>query len=126
MAFRFHRSFRILPGVRLNLSKSGLSASLGIRGAHVTVGAKGTRTSVGLPGTGLSYTSYSPFKRTEGAPMSAGLLAKPESEAVVQSAEVAAEHAQEEPAAWSGLKIFGVLFALSFFLSFVILGLASK
>jgi hypothetical protein len=57
--------------------------------------------------------------------MSAGQLANPESQGVVQSVE-AIEHAQEEPAAWSGLKIFGVIFALSFFLCFVVLGLASK
>ncbi len=57
MGFRFLRSFRLLPGIRLNLSKSGISASLGIRDAHVTVGPRGTTTSVGLPGTGLSYTS---------------------------------------------------------------------
>src|ERR1700716_1806153 len=57
--FRFRRSKRILPGVRLNLSKSGMSVSMGPRGAHYTVGPRGTRTTVGIPGTGLSYTTYS-------------------------------------------------------------------
>jgi hypothetical protein len=56
MGFRFRRSFSILPGIRLNLGKRGISASIGVRGAHVTFGPTGTRTTVGLPGSGLSYT----------------------------------------------------------------------
>jgi hypothetical protein len=59
MGFRFHRSIRLLPGVRLNLSKSGVSASVGTRGAWFTLGAKGARTTVGIPGTGISYTTTS-------------------------------------------------------------------
>jgi hypothetical protein len=51
----------VFPGLRLNLSKSGASVSLGGRGFHYTVGPKGTRTSVGLPGTGLSWTEYTPY-----------------------------------------------------------------
>ncbi|SRR5258706_4674393 len=55
--FRFRRSFRILPGLRLNLGKRSSSVSVGGRGAHVTFGGpRGTRTTIGLPGTGLSYT----------------------------------------------------------------------
>ena len=55
MGFRFYRSRRILPGVRANLSKSGLSATVGIRGANVNISTKGKRYTVGLPGTGLSH-----------------------------------------------------------------------
>jgi hypothetical protein len=53
---RFRRTFRIGPGLRLNLSKSGVSASVGRRGLWFTVGPRGTRETVGIPGTGLSYT----------------------------------------------------------------------
>jgi len=56
MGLRFHRSIKLLPGIRLNFGKRGISASIGVRGAHVTYGPSGTRTTVGLPGTGLSYT----------------------------------------------------------------------
>jgi len=56
MGFRFRRSIRILPGIRLNLSKSGVSTSIGVRGAHVTMGHGKVRETIGLPGTGLSYT----------------------------------------------------------------------
>jgi hypothetical protein len=56
MGFRFHRSINLLPGIRINLGKRGLSTSIGVRGAHVTFGETGTRTTVGLPGSALSYT----------------------------------------------------------------------
>ncbi len=58
MGFRFRRRLRLLPGVRLNVSKAGFaSISAGVRGLTLNLGRKGTRTTVGLPGSGLSYTS---------------------------------------------------------------------
>lgn len=56
MGFRFRRSVRITPGIRINFSKSGLSYSFGGRGATVNVGPKGTRATYGIPGTGLTYS----------------------------------------------------------------------
>ncbi len=56
MGFRFRRSFRLMPGIRLNLSKSGVSTSIGRRGAWFTIGPRGARATVGIPGTGVSYT----------------------------------------------------------------------
>lgn len=56
---RFRRSVRILPGVRVNVGKTGISTSIGGRGARVTLGHGHTRATVGLPGTGLSYTEVS-------------------------------------------------------------------
>lgn len=55
MGWRFRKSIRILPGVRINLSKSGISTSVGPRGAKVTFGPNGTYVNAGIPGTGL-YT----------------------------------------------------------------------
>jgi hypothetical protein len=55
MAFRFQKRISILPGVRINLSKSGVSASLGPRGADVNIGKDGVTANAGIPGTGLSY-----------------------------------------------------------------------
>jgi len=62
---RFRRSFRIGPGLRVNIGKRGASLSAGVRGAHVTIGKDGVRTTVGLPGTGLSYTEHSGRPRTD-------------------------------------------------------------
>lgn len=53
MALRFRRTVKIAPGVRLNLTKTGISARVGPRGAGVTMGTSGTTVSAGLPGTGL-------------------------------------------------------------------------
>ena len=55
MPLRFRRSLRLLPGVKLNLSKTGTSVSLGGRGATVNISKRGVYGSVGLPGTGLSF-----------------------------------------------------------------------
>ncbi|MHB8689007.1 MAG: DUF4236 domain-containing protein [Candidatus Dormibacteraceae bacterium] len=64
MPLRFYRRASILPGVRLNLSRSGPSLSLGVRGVHMTVGnRRGTRYSMGIPGTGLAwYTTVHPHR----------------------------------------------------------------
>jgi hypothetical protein len=56
VSWRFHRVISIIPGlVRLNLSKGGLSGSVGPRGADVNIGKHGVTTNAGIPGTGLSY-----------------------------------------------------------------------
>ncbi|EPT2363260.1 DUF4236 domain-containing protein, partial [Escherichia coli] len=57
MSLRFRQTFTLFPGVRLNIGKRGISASIGVPGATVNVGKKGVRATVGLPGTGLSYTT---------------------------------------------------------------------
>lgn len=58
MGFRVRRSFSLAPGVRLNLSKSGFSTSLGARGCSVNIGRRGVSSSLGIPGTGLSSRTY--------------------------------------------------------------------
>ncbi|MCE8025241.1 DUF4236 domain-containing protein [Billgrantia aerodenitrificans] len=55
MALRFRRRIRIAPGISLNLSKSGIGASIGPRGAKISVGSRGVYANVGLPGTGLAF-----------------------------------------------------------------------
>lgn len=54
MAIRFRKSLKIAPGLRLNVSTKGVSASIGRKGAMVNVSKRGTRVTAGLPGTGLS------------------------------------------------------------------------
>jgi hypothetical protein len=60
MGFRFRRSIRVAPGVRININKKSTSVTVGGKGFHHTVNSKGRRTTtVGLPGTGLSYQHVS-------------------------------------------------------------------
>jgi hypothetical protein len=57
MGLRFHKSISLLPGVKLNISKTGISASVGGKGATVNIGKGGrVRGTVGAPGTGISYS----------------------------------------------------------------------
>lgn len=53
MSLRFRRSIKLAPGIRMNLSGSGISWSLGPRGASVGIGKRGTFLNTGIPGTGL-------------------------------------------------------------------------
>jgi Protein of unknown function (DUF4236) len=56
MGLRFQRRVRLAPGLRLNLSKTGIGGSLGRTGLRVWIDATGKKYfSIGLPGTGLSY-----------------------------------------------------------------------
>ena len=57
MSFRFNKRIKIAPGVRINLGRTGISTSFGVKGASVNVGRGKTRLTVGLPGTGLSSVS---------------------------------------------------------------------
>jgi len=66
MSFRFWRRVKIVPGLTLNLSKSGGSLSFGPRGAKFTVGSRGKRATMGIPGTGLFYTTTLPGGKAGG------------------------------------------------------------
>jgi hypothetical protein len=57
MGLRFQRALRIFPWLRVNVSKSGVSGSLGPRGADINIGRHGVTTNAGVPGTGISYRS---------------------------------------------------------------------
>jgi hypothetical protein len=57
---RFRKSINLGGGARLNLSKSGIGASVGGKGFRVTKKAGGgTRTTASIPGTGISYVKDS-------------------------------------------------------------------
>ena len=53
MGIRFRKYIKILPGVRLNISKSGVSTRIGPRGLSVNIGKRGTYLNAGIPGTGI-------------------------------------------------------------------------
>lgn len=53
MAWQYRKRIKIIPGVHLNLSRSGISTSIGVRGASVTLGKNGSYLNTGIPGTGI-------------------------------------------------------------------------
>jgi hypothetical protein len=54
MAWRFRKSFKVLPGVRLNVSTRGVSTSIGGAPFTVNIGSRGVHQTLSIPGTGLS------------------------------------------------------------------------
>lgn len=58
MPIRFRKSFKIFPGVKVNVSKGGVSVSVGKPGATLNFSKHGVRQTIGVPGSGVSHTSY--------------------------------------------------------------------
>lgn len=65
MGFRFKKVIQIAPGVKLNISKSGISTSLGPNGATMNIGKNGVKGTLGIPGSGLSYQKQLVNKKGE-------------------------------------------------------------
>ena len=60
MGMRFNKSIKLGKYLKINISKSGISATVGKKGASVNIGSKGTFLNLspalaGLTGTGMSY-----------------------------------------------------------------------
>ena len=56
MGLRYRKSINLGGGFRINISKSGIGYSWGVKGYRITKTAKGrTRTTASIPGTGISY-----------------------------------------------------------------------
>lgn len=53
MAWSFRKRIKVIPGIHLNISKSSISTTIGVRGASVNLGRNGAFLNTGIPGTGL-------------------------------------------------------------------------
>lgn len=53
MAWSFRKRVKVLPGLWLNFSKSGISTTIGAKGANMNLSKRGVYGTVGIPGTGL-------------------------------------------------------------------------
>lgn len=63
MGWGFRKSIKIAPGVRINLSKKGVSASLGTKG--LTYNTRG-RVTASIPGSGIRYTQNLNSRKSSG------------------------------------------------------------
>lgn len=90
MSLRFRQTFTLFPGVRINIGKRGISASIGIPGATVNVGQKGIRATVGLHGSGLSYTT--PILPHKVKPSVTNLLSSPSTDTHFEITETAPDN----------------------------------
>ena len=69
MGWRYRKSKKILPGVRINFNKNSTSITFGEKGLHYTVSSTGKKTTtVGIPGTGLSYSTSAGNKKSAQQP----------------------------------------------------------
>ncbi|MDO4865716.1 MAG: DUF4236 domain-containing protein [Clostridia bacterium] len=68
---RFRKSIQIFKGLKLNFSKSGVTATIGGKGISANVGAKGVFLNTSIPGTGLydrkKVLDFSGDKKSQGA-----------------------------------------------------------
>jgi hypothetical protein len=55
MGWRYRKSFKLLPGVRVNVSSRGVSTTIGGKALSVNVGSRGTFLNAGIPGSGFSH-----------------------------------------------------------------------
>ncbi|HEY0073676.1 MAG TPA: DUF4236 domain-containing protein [Abditibacteriaceae bacterium] len=57
MGWRFQKTLKVAPGVRLNIGLKSIGVSIGRKGARISSNTRtGTHATIGLFGTGLSYT----------------------------------------------------------------------
>ena len=67
MGFRYRKSINLGGGFRINISKSGIGYSWGVKGYRITRTAKGTtRRTTSIPGTGISFVDETGKKKQPG------------------------------------------------------------
>lgn len=60
MALRFRKSIKLAPGIRMNLSKSGIGWTLGPRGASIGIGKRGANLNTSF----LGFSASHPLRRS--------------------------------------------------------------
>lgn len=63
MRIRFRKYLTLGKLFRLNISKSGISATVGVKGASINIGKNGTYLNTGIPGTGIYSREKLPSNR---------------------------------------------------------------
>jgi hypothetical protein len=86
MPVRIRKSFNLFPGVKVNMSKGGMSITVGRKGFHLNFSKRGVRQTVGLPGSGISESSYLFKNKTD-----------EEKEKETEKDERSSEEAEEKP-----------------------------
>lgn len=96
MASYFRKSFKIAPGIHINLSKRGTGISIGARGAHISLSPTGRVTkTVNIPGTGIYYRDVDTLHsnpKSKQAHRDTSVPASPTPEAPAVHQIVAVEH----------------------------------
>lgn len=65
MGLRYRKSFKVAPGVRINVSNKSVGVSVGCKGYRKSVNSSGrVTTTIGIPGTGISYVDTKNIKKS--------------------------------------------------------------
>lgn len=67
MTWRFRKSFKLLPGIRLSLTPRGISTTIGVAPLSVNIGPRGLFANTAIPGTGVWSRT-----RLDGGPSTSG------------------------------------------------------
>lgn len=65
MAWRYRKSVKLFPGVRINISNRGISTTVGVKGLSVNYSKRGTYLNTGIPGTGMYQRTRIDNKSTQ-------------------------------------------------------------
>lgn len=69
MGLNYRKRIKIAPGVKLNVTKNGISSvSVGKRGASVNINKRGSQATFGIPGSGISYKTKRSNKKKAATP----------------------------------------------------------
>jgi tetratricopeptide (TPR) repeat protein len=64
MGFRFRKSMKIAPGIRLTFGKRSIGISAGVPGSRISLNSSGrVTTSAGIPGSGLYWTESTSLRK---------------------------------------------------------------
>lgn len=77
MGLNFYKGINLGAGFRLNVTKSGLGLSGGVRGLRVGLGPRGGRFQATLPGTGIYYRKTAGWKTLKGGGITSGAQDSP-------------------------------------------------
>lgn len=107
MPIRFRKSFKIFPGVKVHVSKGGVSLSVGGPGATLNFSRRGVRQTIGIPGSGVSASSYL-FKKDSKSDMEKDKDKDNESDNDRKKESDRADHEEEEEQAGGEVGCFPV------------------
>jgi len=58
MPLRFRRTYKIFPGVKVNVSKGGISTTVGFKGFHLNFSRRGIQRTIDFPGRGFTNAAF--------------------------------------------------------------------
>lgn len=120
MGIGFRKRVKIAPGVNLNFSRKGVSATIGAKGASVNIGKNGVYANASIPGTGIYARN-----KIVGGRSSSRNMKEASNDLQPYSYDVGKSYTNDPQASGKEAITFLVSFAISFVVSLIIMIYAS-